>query len=477
MANGREVPSTLEWRVHAADGTVEILVQESGTRRRLFRRIHGLVVAFLIKLWTFFIKAWNIGVNDPRKFIHCLKVGTALSLVSLFYYMRTLYQGVGGNAMWAVMTVVVVFEYSIGATLYKCVNRATGTLLAGSLGFGVHWIAIQCGENIQPIILEISVFLLAAAATFSRFIPTVKARFDYGAMVFILTFCLVSISGYRVDQLFGMAHHRLLTVALGASICIITSMLVCPIWAGQELHTLINRNLEKLSESLDGCVTDFFADKDVINVSNGYPNKMNQAYKCVLNSKGSEESMANFARWEPAHGDFKFRHPWKQYLKVGAAIRSCAYCIETLNGCINSDIRAPETLKKHLKDMCVKLSSYSSNVIKELAIIMKTMTKSPSIHISIGQMNVAVHELQDALKNVPNQVVVQILQASNDGMKGETTNTRPLLEILPLATVASLLVELAARIEVIVKEVDQLADQAEFSLASNSRSKASQPIA
>lgn len=91
-------------------------------------------------------------------------------------------------------------------------------------------------------------------------------------------------------------------------------------------------------------------------------------------------------------------------------------------------------------------------------------------------MNVAVHELQDALKNVPNQVVVQILQASNDGMKGETTNTRPLLEILPLATVASLLVELAARIEVIVEEVDQLADQAEFSLAGNSRSKESQLI-
>lgn len=114
MANGKELPSTIEWRVHAPDGRVEILVQESGTRWRLFRWIQSLVVAFLIKLWRFLIKAWNIGVNDPRKFIHCLKVGTALSLVSLFYYMRTLYEGVGGNAMWAVMTVVVVFEYSIG---------------------------------------------------------------------------------------------------------------------------------------------------------------------------------------------------------------------------------------------------------------------------------------------------------------------------------------------------------------------------
>ncbi|KAL1830348.1 hypothetical protein ACET3Z_008760 [Daucus carota] len=477
MTNGQELHTTLEWRVHAPDGTVEILVQEElGPRWRLFRWMHGLVAEFIIKLSTFMLKAWNIGVNDPKKFIHCLKVGTALSLVSLFYYMRTLYEGVGGNAMWAVMTVVVVFEYSIGATLYKCVNRAAGTLVAGVLGFGVHWMAIQCGEEIEPIVLEISVFLLAAAATFSRFIPTVKARFDYGAMVFILTFCLVSISGYRVDQLFEMAHHRLLTVALGASICIITSMLVCPIWAGQELHALITRNLEKLSESLDACFIDFFADRGVKNVSHGYSSKMNQAYKCVLNSKTSEESMANFARWEPAHGDFKFRHPWKQYLKVGAAIRSCAYCIETLNGCINSDIRAPETLKKHLKDMCVSLSSYSSNVIKELAAMMKTMTKSSSIHISIGQMNIAVYELQDALKNVPSQVVVQILQASNNSINKETTNTRPLLEILPLATIASLLIELASRVEVIVKEVNQLADQADFALNSNSGSKETHSI-
>lgn len=115
MTTGKELPSTLEWRVHAPDGTmVEILVQESGPKWRSFRLIHCLVVGFLIKLWRFMMKAWNIGVTDPRKFIHCLKVGTALSFVSLFYYMRTLYEGVGGNAMWAVMTVVVVLEYSIG---------------------------------------------------------------------------------------------------------------------------------------------------------------------------------------------------------------------------------------------------------------------------------------------------------------------------------------------------------------------------
>lgn len=79
-----------------------------------------------------------------------------------------------------------------------------------------------------------------------------KARFDYGAMIFILTFSLVSVSGYREDKLFEMAHHRISTIIIGTSLCIIISMLICPIWAGQELYTLTTRNMDKLATSLDG---------------------------------------------------------------------------------------------------------------------------------------------------------------------------------------------------------------------------------
>lgn len=98
----------------------------------------------------------------------------------------------------------------------------------------------------------IHVFLAAAAATFSRFIPTIKARFDYGAMIFILTFSLVSVSGYRVDKLVELAHERVSTIAIGASICIFITMILCPVWAGTELHHLISNNLEKLADSLEG---------------------------------------------------------------------------------------------------------------------------------------------------------------------------------------------------------------------------------
>ena len=47
-----------------------------------------------------------------------------------------------------------------GATLSKCINRATGTFLAGSLALGVQWIACKSGETFKPIIIGISVFIL-----------------------------------------------------------------------------------------------------------------------------------------------------------------------------------------------------------------------------------------------------------------------------------------------------------------------------
>jgi len=57
---------------------------------------------------------WKVGKDDPRRILHSLKVGLALALVSLLYLMEPLFKGIGENAMWAVMTVVVVMEFTVG---------------------------------------------------------------------------------------------------------------------------------------------------------------------------------------------------------------------------------------------------------------------------------------------------------------------------------------------------------------------------
>lgn len=56
----------------------------------------------------------KIAKDDPRRIIHSMKVGLALTLVSLFYYFRPLYNGFGEAGMWAILTVVVVFEFTVG---------------------------------------------------------------------------------------------------------------------------------------------------------------------------------------------------------------------------------------------------------------------------------------------------------------------------------------------------------------------------
>lgn len=51
---------------------------------------------------------------DKRKVLHSIKVGIALVLVSLLFLLDPMYDEVGDNAMWAIMTVVVIFEFTAG---------------------------------------------------------------------------------------------------------------------------------------------------------------------------------------------------------------------------------------------------------------------------------------------------------------------------------------------------------------------------
>ncbi|KAJ4876673.1 Aluminum-activated malate transporter 10 [Raphanus sativus] len=455
----------LEWRISVDNKTTERLVPKSGPTKRFFLWLKALILKVVIEPITKFMrKTWRIGADDPAKVVHCLKVGLALSLVCIFYYMRPLYDGVGGNAMWAIMTVVVVFESTVGATFYKCVNRVVATILAGSLGIAVHWVATLSGKA-EIFVISFSVFLFAFAATYSRFVPSFKARFDYGAVIFMLTFSLVSVGGYRVDKLIDMAQQRVSTIAIGTSICIVITVFFCPIWAGSQLHRLVQCNFVKLADSLDGYVTEYFKNKDVsANENEDEDTNMKlQGFKCVMNSKGTEEAMANLARWEPAHGSFNFRHPWQQYVKIGAAMRRCAYCLENLSICMDYETEVQDQVKKHFRETCMKLSASSSKILRELADMMKNTRRSSKIDFLVFDMNSAVQELQQTLKTVPIQTnKPEVEVPSDEDNNGDRTILMSLHEVIPVATLVSLLIENAARIQTTVEAVVELANLADF---------------
>ena len=49
------------------------------------------------------------------------------------------------------------------------------------------------------------------------FFPNVKRKYDYGVLIFILTFSLMAVSGYQIGQILKLAHQRLSTVPIGGA--------------------------------------------------------------------------------------------------------------------------------------------------------------------------------------------------------------------------------------------------------------------
>ncbi|KAL1317824.1 hypothetical protein HN51_070013 [Arachis hypogaea] len=124
-----------------------------------------------------------------------------------------------------------IFRY--GATLCKGLNRGSGTLLAGSLAFIIGYIVNACSRVVQAIFIGAAVFLIGAVATYTKFFPYIKKNYDYGIIIFLLTFNLIMVSSYSVDNVLKIAHDRIYTIAIGCGICLLMSLLIFPIGQGK----------------------------------------------------------------------------------------------------------------------------------------------------------------------------------------------------------------------------------------------------
>ncbi|KAK4380620.1 hypothetical protein RND71_002482 [Anisodus tanguticus] len=321
----------------------------------------------------------QIGKDDPRKIWHAFKVALALSLVSLVYYTDPLYDNFDQPAMWAVLTVVVVFEFTA----------------AGAFGLGVKYLAELIGEEKpDPIVLAVLVFIVGAFGTFTRFYPRIKRRYDYGTMIFVLTFSLVAVSSYRSEDLFLMANRRVSTILIGVSTVMVISMIICPVWAGDDLHKL-----------------------------------------------------ANLAWWEPPHGPFKLKYPWKLYLKIGVPVRKCACHLLALSGHLNRKSQAPTEFEKRTEEACKRMITESSKALKELALSIETMTQPIYSLIHIRNAKNAIDDLKDTLGT------------SKYFFRHDESHV---MDFAPAASVVSLLVDVIKCVDEISEVVQELSGKACF---------------
>ncbi|XVF80411.1 hypothetical protein PTKIN_Ptkin15bG0069000 [Pterospermum kingtungense] len=347
--------------------------------------------------------------QDMRKVIHSIKVGIALVLVSLLYLLDPLYKQVGENAMWAIMTVVVVFEFFAGATLSKGLNRGFGTVVGGGLGCLAAAFAQALDGVGKAIIVGIAVFIFGAGATYTRQVPTIKKKYDYGAIIFILTFNLVVVSGLRVEQVMQLACQHLSTVLMGFAICIFISLLVFPIWASDELHHSLVSRFDDLATSLEGFSEEYF--ENTIKKEKKFGGNFSRNCKSVLHSKTKDELLVNFARWEPWHGKFSFSYPSGKYLKIGEHLRDLAATILSLKGCLRSPTQSSEDVRQLVKEPCEAIVVSLVWTLRELGESIRKMIKCPSEEMIVPKLKSVRLEL--SLIMTPSKLVGTNLENTN----------------------------------------------------------------
>uniref|UniRef100_A0A0E0JIE5 Uncharacterized protein n=1 Tax=Oryza punctata TaxID=4537 RepID=A0A0E0JIE5_ORYPU len=438
--------------------------------------------------------AWAFASEDAGRVAFALKAGLAMLLASLLVLVGEPFRLFGTNIIWSILTVGIMFEYTVGASFNRGFNRAVGSMVAGVVAIAVIWISLRCGSVAEPYVIGLSIFLVGAVTSFVKQLPAL-APYEYGFRVILFTYCLIVVSVYRVGEPVAAGLDRLYAIAIGAVLALLVNVLVFPAWAGEQLHRELVASFAAVADSLRDCVRSYLTGDDEAAVDGGEP--AIEKCRATLNASARIESLASSARWEPPHGRFRSSFPWSHYARVGAVLRHCAY--EAPDG-------VREAFRAEIEDAAVQ----ACELVRVLGDDVDGMTRSAERLSLLKSVHGSAYRLQLALELNSHLLVssCSVAEQNTSGGGGlerscsrlhESTRRQRLswpsreadeleeaeagggyaammvrmraLErtaALSLATFASLLLEFVARLDHLVDAVDELSKLAKFREESDS---------
>ncbi|CAH9106692.1 unnamed protein product [Cuscuta europaea] len=429
--------------------------------------------------------------EDIKRVFFPLKVGLAVLLVSLITLFQAPYQLFGDSSIWSIVTVVMIFEYNVGATLNRGLNRALGSMIAVGLAIAVSEIAVRSGHIAEPMVIGTAIFLVAMITALMKLWPPL-VPYEYGFRVTLFTFCLIIVSGYRTESAIKFSVDRIYSIVIGTIIAVLVNVLVCPVWAGELLHKELVSSFNVVADSLEDCVRKYLEEDD------GRPSYLKfrdepAAYlksRAALSSPEKIESLAISAKWEPPHGRFSHViYPWSEYVKVGEVLRCCACEVIALHGVLHAEIQAPYSVRTTFHKEIQEAAAYAIEVVRVLGKDISDMQQSlKGCHLA--KVHTSTRRLQKAIENHMHLLIIsskqdqQISQTSLSDLDelseqpcnriyswlSTRDNLDPQMETLEsnatlsVTTFACLLIQLIARLDHLVDAVDKLSEMAKFKL-------------